>query len=265
VKKPTLEQWLAKVRAGDVRAALACGNFVVVEAAARKVEEERLPVAAELVEAFSVRPDPGCRARLAIARALLALEEWDDRVFALGIATHEPSGFDDPSANLRGACAIAYANLHRSDAANACAALLADASPVARLDAARALGACAGTTALLRYKVLIGDSDQDVTAAAIDSLLATGRAEATPFLVELLAVRDVRSELIGLALGGARLAIPEIIGWCKELLALQRQRVGYLAVALTRSAAGDTYLRSIVADGGRLDAEAAKKALATFD
>lgn len=265
MKKPTLEQWLAKVRAGDVRGALGSGNFVVVEAAARKAGEDRLPVATELIEAFSTRPDPGCRARLAIAQALLALDEWDDRVFAIGIATHEPSAFDDPSANLRGACAIAYANLHRSDAAEVCAALLADKSPVARINAARALGACNGAIALLRYKVLIGDGDQDVTAAAIDSLLANGRDEAMPFLVDLLAARDVRSELVGLALGGARLAIPEVIAWCKELLALQRQRVGYLAVALTRSAEGDTYLKSIVADGGKLDAAAAKKALSTFD
>lgn len=265
MKKPTLEQLLAQIRAGDVRAALASGSFVAVEAAAKRAEEDRIACAEELALAFAVRPDSNCRARIAIARAMVALDAWDDRVFTVGIATREASKVDDPSAALRGICAIGYANMYRRDAPEVCAALLADPFPVARQGAAQALAVCPGTVPLLRYKVLIGDADNDVLAACIDALLATGRDEATPFLVGLLAEHDVRSEIIGLALGGARLAVDEVLAWCKALRPLQRQRVGFLAVALTRSEAGNKYLRSIVADGGKLDVAAARQALATFD
>jgi hypothetical protein len=60
----------------------------------QQVAEHRLDdVVGELADAFTrllgddpVKRDPGCRGKLAIVRALHALDHWDDRVFVAGRA-----------------------------------------------------------------------------------------------------------------------------------------------------------------------------------
>src|SRR5688500_8347420 len=77
---------------GKLRAALQVTTGFVVAVAAKLVEEHRLEAAvAELAPAFTrlcehgAKRDPGCRGKLAIARALHALDHWDDDVFVVGL------------------------------------------------------------------------------------------------------------------------------------------------------------------------------------
>ena len=76
---------------------------------------EMLELASELAPAFvrlcerATDRDPGCRAKIAIARALRALDAWEDEVFVRGISLvqQEPvwGGKEDTAAELRAECA----------------------------------------------------------------------------------------------------------------------------------------------------------------
>lgn len=298
-RRPSFEQQLAAVRAGTleaVRAGLASTNGLVIEAAAKRVEDEcsasgarsspawesgwieRVDLVPELVEAFARIPDkerdPGCRGKLAVARALHALDRWDDRVFVTGLSISQLEGAqpaDDTAAALRGICGLAHAHFARPDALDVLAALLADPRVPARIGAAQGLGDCGklGAASLLRYKLLAdGDDreDPDVTAACVEALLATGREACTDFLLALLGTHGQRAEIVALAIGGARLAgaLVPLIAWCDAARPSQRQRVAYLALALLRDDAATAHLLDAIRARSKHDALAAAKALATF-
>jgi len=282
----TLQQRIAELRAldgaapasqGKIRAAVASTAGLLVAAAASLVEEHRLEaVVAELAPAFErlcedpVKRDPGCRGKLAIARALHALDHWEDRVFVAGLTYIQPEGWggEDTAAELRGVCGLAHAHLARGDAIDVLAALLCDRERTARLAAAQALGDAGrpDATALLRFKVLIGDDEPAVLAACLESLFALARDASYGFVVRLLAAHEERAEVAALALGGGRFAAAagELAAWCIGCAPEQRHRIGYLALALLRSEAATAYLIEAIGAHGRLDAVAAARALATF-
>ncbi|HET7502956.1 MAG TPA: hypothetical protein VFK02_18175, partial [Kofleriaceae bacterium] len=153
----TLQQRVADLRALDLAqpssipklaAALGSSTGFVVAAAAKLVEDHLLEaLVPELAPAFErlcedpTKRDPACRGKLAIARALHALDHWDDRVFAAGVTyvQHEGWGHDDTAADLRGACGLAHAHFARADALDVLADLLRDPERVARVAAAQAL------------------------------------------------------------------------------------------------------------------------------
>ena len=282
---PSLEQRLAALRNFDpaapkaleiVRTGLRASIGVVVEAAAKLVGEHRLDaLVPELVDAFArladKERDPGCRGKLAIGHALHALDRWDDRVFVAGLAITQPEGWkpaDDTAAPLRGLCAIAHAHFNRDDALDVLAVVLADPERAARLGAAQGLGDSGkiGATALLRYKVLAGDVEPEVTSTCVESLLALNRGGSIDFLVGLLAAHDERAEIVALALGGARVdaARESLITWCDAARPAQRQRVGYLALALLRDDTATAHVLDAIRTRGKPDALAAARALATF-
>jgi len=282
---PSLEQRLAALRGFDpagpkaldiVRAGLAAPSGVVVEVAARLAGEHRLDaVEPELVAAFVRLPDrerdPGCRGKLAIAKALHDLDRWDDRVFVAGLTIVQLEGArppDDTAAPLRGLCAIAHAHFNREDALDVLAVVLADPERAARLGAAQGLGDSGklGATALLRYKILAGDAEPEVTSTCVESLLALNRGGSVDFLVGLLDAHDERGEIVALALGGARVdgARDALIAWCDAGRPTQRQRVAYLALALLRDDVATAHVLDAIRARGKQDALAAAKALATF-
>ncbi|HEY0478123.1 MAG TPA: hypothetical protein VGD37_11430 [Kofleriaceae bacterium] len=283
---PTSEQRAAELRALDpatpaghdkLRAALRATSGFVVAAAAKLVEDHRLePLAAELAPAFerlcedAVKRDPGCRGKLAIARALHALDHWDDRVFAAGLSHVQREGWgqDDTAAELRGICGLAHAHFARGDALDVLASLLADRERTTRLAAAQAIGDAGrpDATALLRFKVLLGDDEPAVLSACLESLFALARDATGGFVVRLLAAHDERAEVAALALGGARLAtaFDALTGWCLGATPEQRHRIGYLALALLRAEPATEYLLDAIRSHARRDAVAAARALATF-
>lgn len=282
----TVEQQVAALRAldatapaslGKLRTALRSTTGFVVAAAAKLVEDHRLePLVAELAPAFerlcedAVKRDPGCRGKLAIARALHALDHWDDRVFVAGLRHEQREGWgrEDTAGELRGACGLAHAHFARPDALDVIAGLLADRERTTRLAAAQALGDAGRTdaTALLRFKVLIGDDEPAVLSACFEALFALARDASYDFVVERLAGHDERAEAAALALGGARLAaaFEPLTAWCTGAAPEQRHRIGYLALALLRAEPATAYLLDAIRSHGRRDAVAAARALATF-
>jgi len=270
---------LARVRTGDPDAladALRSKSGIVIAAAAKRLQPAD-PLIAELAPAFvrlcedPIKRDPGCRGKIAIARALHDLVQWEDDVFACGVTLvqSEPA-FGPPvdtAAELRGVCGMAYAHFVRADALDVLARLLADAEHRTRAAAAQALGDSGrpDASALLRYKLLIGDADGEVLGTCAESLLALQRDAAVGFLTGLLGGDD-RGEAIVLAFGSARCteARDAIVAWCEQVTAGPRGRVGYLALALLRTDAANAYLLDKIRSGGTTDALAAAKALATF-
>lgn len=282
----TVQQRIAELRALDaaapasrdkIRAAVASPAGLLVAAAASLVEEHRLePIVPELAPAFErlcedpVKRDPGCRGKLAIARALHALDHWEDRVFVAGLTYVQREGWggDDTAAELRGVCGLAHAHFARADALDVLAGLLGDRERTTRLAAAQALGDAGrpDATALLRFKVLLGDEEPQVLAACLESLFALARDASYGFVVRLLAAHDERAEVAALALGQGRFAaaFDELAAWCIGCTPEQRHRIGYLALALLRTEAATAYLLEAIGTHGRVDAVAAARALATF-
>jgi hypothetical protein len=282
----TVQQRVADLRAIDVQApdavdkirgALRSSASALVAAAAELVTEHRLEAAVgELAPAFdrliedAAKRDPGCRAKLAIARALHALDHWDDRVFVVGLRHRQKEGWgqEDTAAELRGVCGLAHAHFMPGEALDVLAELLSDPWRNARIAAAQAIGDTGrpDATALLRFKLLAGDEEPQVLSACLEALFSLAREPSYDFVVRLLAAHDERAEVAALALGGARMAaaLEVLTAWCVGSLPEQRHRVGYLAIALLRTPAATEYLLEAIRSHGRADAVAAARALATF-
>ncbi len=284
-----LDQKLAAMRAMErsteppdeaaVRDALGSRVGILVAAAVRVMATRELPgLRSELPAAFTrlcekpVERDPGCRGKIAIARALHESDTWEDEVFVRGVSLvqEEPvwGGREDTAAELRAECAMAFAHAGREDALDVLADLLADPQRAARAGAAQALGDTGrpDASALLRYKVRIGDPEPEVIAACLDSLLALSPRPGLSFLAELLKEDDDRSGAAALALGQSRLAAatPLLVAWCEDVRDDLRHRVGYVALALLRDEAAFEHLLGRVREAAPPDAIAAAKALATF-
>jgi hypothetical protein len=273
VRKPSkLEQQLAVLHGApspdQVRAALRSKQGLLIAAAVRhSTDSAELPGAFRSLLEDGAKRDPVCRGKVAIVRALHERDEWDD-VFVAGVrcVQKEPAlgGPVDTAGELRGICGIAYAHNRRPDALDVLADLLADPEPVARIAAAQGLGDSGrpDASALLRFKLHIGDAHADVIAGSCESLLAIQREDAVGFVADLL--HGEHDEVAALALAGSRLpeARAPLHAWIERVLPEVRRRVGYLALALTRMAHED--LLEIVRTGDRADAIAAAGALATF-
>src|SRR5262249_31371427 len=155
-----------------------------------------------------IKRDPGCRGKIAIARALHDLDYWHEAVFSRGVrcVQLEPGfgGASDTAGELRAICGMAYAHFARDRALDVRGELLADSDRNARLGAARGLGDAGrpDASALLRYKLLQGGDEPEVLSACCESLLHLG--DAVEFLARLLPGVGDRAEAAALALGGAR-------------------------------------------------------------
>jgi len=288
--RPTVDARLAQLAAMErgeapvdpavARDALGGKVGIVVAAAARLIGAGGLdalidglaPAFARLVD-DGVARDPGCRGKIAIARALEQLDRWDDAVFPVGVrlVQAEPvwGGREDSGAELRAVCAMAYAHAYRPDALDVLADLLADPERMARVGAATALGDAghADATALLRYKVRVGDPEPEVIAACLGSLLTLAPERSLPLVAGLLDERDDdRAAAAALALGESKRpsAVPLLIGWCERTTAPLRARVGYVALAMLRDAAAVDHLLAVVATAGKADAFAAIAALTPY-
>lgn len=280
-----MERHDAVVDVAIVRDALRSKVGVEVAAAARVVAaREVTELVDELVAAFprlverGGERDPLCRGKIAIARAMHALDRWHDDVFVSGVslvqleasfgAPGPPRGYEDTAAEVRAVCALAFAHAYRADALDVLADLLADPQRMARVAAAQALGDAGrpDAAALLRFKLRLGDDEAEVLGACVASLLVLAPRASVPFVIGLLARDDDRSTAAALALGERRVteAAPAMIDWCRALSPATRARAGYVALALLRDDAANAYLVERVVEGARADAIAAGKALATF-
>src|SRR5690242_12109598 len=190
-------------------------NYRVVGKAASLVEEHQLTARMpDLLAAYArflqdaAKRDPNCIAKKAIARALVTLECRDSEFYLEGLryVQLEPvwGGTADTAVDVRGSCAMGLVNSGYVRAVPEIAVLLADKEVRAREAAARAI-ACGyprEAEALLRFKVLIGDTHPEVLSECFTGLLALAPEECMALVASNLSHPDdsVR-DFAALALG----------------------------------------------------------------
>ncbi len=283
-KRPTSSDKVAALRGIDpateagtaaLREALQSTTGLLVAAAAAIVSEHSLgalldDVAAAFDRLCDAKRDPGCRGKIAVLRTLHELDRWDE-VFERGVTyvQREPvyGGAADTAGEVRGICGLAHAHFARGNTPDVLGELLADPERITRVAAAQACrdGGFHGAGGMLRLKILVGDDESEVLAACFEALLALEKDEALPLVVRCMKAGDERAEVAAVALGASRVdATRELIAWAERCVGEQRDRVGYLPLALSRREAATDYLLATIRDGSPRDAVSAANALATF-
>src|SRR5579864_4394182 len=173
-------------------------NHVAAAAATTAERLEAVALAQDLVDAFlelmqePAKRDPGCKALIAIAKALVTMEQDAARVYFLGLRHVQMEGSFGPpvdaAAELRGVCAQGLARMAHPDALQECVTLLVDRETAARAGAVRAIADAGVQEAalLLRLKALVGDPKIEVTAECFTSLLRLAPAPSLAFVANFL-------------------------------------------------------------------------------
>jgi hypothetical protein len=252
----------------------------VAAAAADTVERlEAEALAPELVGSFlewmknPAERDQGCKALTAIAKTLAAMDHPAAQVYMAGIRhVQNEASFGPPvdaAAALRGICAQGLARMSHPDALLECVTLLADPRPAARSGAVRAIsetGQYAGVL-LLRFKALIGDKDEEVTAECFAGLLRLAPAESLEFVASFLHFHpDEISERAALALGESRLAaaLPLLRAAWEGTVQATFRRTLLLAMAMLRQDEAVEFLLTRLAEDSEKSALDALAALALY-
>lgn len=254
-------------------------NHVAAAAAATVERLEAEAVAPELVGSFlewlknPAERDPGCKALTAIARTLAAMDHPAAQVYMSGIRhVQNEASFGPPvdaAAALRGICAQGLARMSHPEALLECVTLLADPEPAARSGAVRAIsetGQYAGVL-LLRFKALIGDKDEEVTAECFAGLLRLAPAESLEFVASFLSSHpDEIAERAALALGESRLAaaFPLLRQAWEASAQATLKRTLLLAIAMLRQDEAVEFLLARLAEDSEKSALDALAALALY-
>jgi HEAT repeat protein len=232
-----------------------------------------LAAAFERFLANPVKTDPGCRAKVEIARALHEMGDDPNGVFLRGIRHRqlEPvyGGREDTAPELRALCALGLVRVGHPDAMVELADLLADPEAAARTGAARAIAYAdeAAGEPLLRLKALAGDPDAGVVSECLGALLSLAPRRSLDFVARFLRHQDVVvQEAAAVALGASRLreALPVLRAWWEATAEVDLRRTALLAIAMLRHEEAIGELLSLVAGGARPDARDAIAALATY-
>ena len=254
-------------------------NHVVAAAASTAEGLEAAGLAQELVDAFLVlmqdpaKRDPGCKALLAIARALAAANEPAAKVYFLGLHHVQMEGSFGPpvdaAAELRGLCAQGLARMLHPDALTECVTLLVDREAAARIGAARAIADCgmAEGVLLLRLKALVGDKSDEVTGECFTGLLRLAPAPSLDFVAKFARTgSDEVAELAVFALGESRqaAAFPLLKTAWEQTAQAERRRALLLAMGMLRTDEAIEFLMSRLNEESERSAADAIRALAIF-
>ncbi len=254
-------------------------NHVAAAAASTAERLEAVALAQALVEAFldlmkdPAKRDPGCEALIAMAKALVAMDEPAAKVFFAGVHHVQMEGSFGPpidaAAPLRGLCAQGLARMGHPDALIECVNLLADKEVPARVGAIRAIaesGDIAGTL-LLRLKTLLGDKEVEVIGECFSGLLRLAPAPSLDFVARFLqsASEEIR-ERAALALGESHLpaAFPLLREAWKQTAQAARRRTLLLSIAMLRLDEAVEFLLPRVAEDREAAAADALAALALY-
>ena len=206
------------------------------------------------------KKDPNCRLRTSRDDLLIR---------GTKVVQMEPGwgGAEDSAAELRGTCVIALANMRHLEASQVAAGLLADKEAGARAGAAAALGVVPSfeATPLLRYKALVGDDDNRVTAEVLGALLSADPEGSVPFVESLLDRDTVTSDAALIALGESRRddALDSLLRFTERVHDNQR-RVAYVSIAIVRSPRALDHLFAQIISGPMEHAVVAVEALGTY-
>lgn len=254
-------------------------SIVVARAAELAGELGSAPLVPEMISAFrrflaDPLKDKGCLAKTAIVEALTRLEHSDADAFLEGIGhvQMEPvwGGQEDTAAWLRGLSAIGLVGCDYPQVLTCLVDLLADREKLARLGAARALGALgrSESSLLLRLKLLHGDPEIEVVSECFHALSSLEpRTEAASFVARFLDSSDEAiAEAAALALGESR--NPQAFDILRRSWERSRarsfRRVLLVAMALLRSGPATDFLISLVSGESAEAARGAISALGPF-
>ncbi|MBY0507776.1 MAG: hypothetical protein K2X03_27940 [Bryobacteraceae bacterium] len=215
-KKPTVEQSLAALHAvrdaeplpvAELRAGLAHATNAVAAKAAAIVAARRAaelaPEVSAAADRFFSKPDPGCAAKIALFKALKALEHNDVEMFQRGLrhVQMEASwgGPFDSAAPLRAVAALAISEcqaLAPRDALRLLIDALPDPEALTRIDILRAIGQVNSleADAVLRTKARLGDAAPEVVGQCLLTIVEREGEAALPFAASFLADRELRIE-----------------------------------------------------------------------
>jgi HEAT repeat protein len=253
-------------------------NLLVEKAASIVHEKELAALVPDVVAAFDryldhPDTDPGCRAKIALARALSALDHRDSDPFERGAAhvQREPvwGKHVDVAGPLRGICvqALIGCTIAPDRLLRLYVDRFADEDKVVRTEVAAALAQLGGieSVLLLRLKALTGDAEAEVVGQCLLSLLDREPEESVAFVARFLdaPTDELRFEAASaLAQARSATALPYLERfWAGEGLStdLRLAIVGALA-ASPRPESAEFLLRIIDENPGRI-AEAAVAAV----
>lgn len=254
-------------------------NHAIAAAATTAERLEAAALAQDLVDAFldlmtaPAKRDPGCKALLEIAKALVAMDQDAARVYFPGLRHVQMEGSFGPpvdaAAELRGVCAQGLARMAHPDALQECVTLLVDRETAARAGAVRAI-ADAGQqegVLLLRLKALVGDSKIEVTAECFAALLRLAPAPSLEFVANFLrSPSEEIAEAAAFALGESRMAaaFPLLRAAWDRIAHAERRRTLLLAAAMLRLDEAVNFLLDRVAEDSEPSAADAIAALALY-
>jgi HEAT repeat protein len=260
--------------------ALRHGSFTVVMRAAEIADASEagrvlpdLEAAFERLLALAASKDPGCLAKLAVAKAMRTIGNAGHELLLRG-ARHiqlEPVWGKpvDTAGNLRGICVTALVEGSYPDAIFDAVRLLADPTPEARRHAVQAVAAAGRVESelLLRMKALHGDEDDSIVADAVAALVRINPERSLDFAAGFLeSPSAVIREETALALGESHLpeAFPILRDAWEAAGGLRAPSELLLAIALHRSEEAFAFLMDIVGSAHPSRALEALGALSIF-
>jgi HEAT repeat protein len=283
-KRPSTEDALAAIHAirqapenYDLKRDLAPllkhkSNHVVAAAASTSERLEATTLAPDLVEAFErlmrdpAKLDPGCKAVIAIAQALVQMDDPAAKVYFAGIRhVQMEASFGPPvdvAAQLRGLCARGLARMGHPEALMECVTLLADPQIPARTGAIRAIGDAGRQEGvlLLRLKALLDDEEAEVTGECFGALLSLDPAPSVEFVAKFLDSPSVGiGEQAALALGESKLpAAFEVLreAWERGGTSDQRRTLLVAIAMLRNDQALEFLLNRLESESGPVAADA---------
>jgi HEAT repeat protein len=251
-------------------------NYVASKAAALVAELGARTLVPDLIDAFDhflqnpIKSDAQCRAKSAIAKALMDLGHDDPGVYLRGMShvQLEPvwGGREDTAATLRGTCALALVNCRLDPVSieKRLVDLLSDAEKTVRIDALRAISQFPDAPLLLRVKAIAGDPFPEVTGQCFASLLDIS-SDDVDFVARFLDTQhgDVCFEAIA-ALGACRKAqgIAALIACWREQLNPELRAAILTSLGASRDATAYEFLLSLMANASFETASAAMTSLA---
>lgn len=256
----------------------------VADLAAERSVREALPVIVERLDRVlkeSPADDVGAAAALSLVKALIVLEAgYEAEEVALRASKHTRwekvmGGSVEVAGGVRGNAAILLAAMGSTQAIRVATELLAEPDqrpprertswPV-RSDAARAMTMIGsdGASAVLRFRLLIGDAEPNVLSDCLAGLLTIERDAAIPLAQQMLDDgRDEYAEAAVLALGNWRdpRAFDQLRSRADRFLSSGSQELYLASIAMTRQPKAIDYLIELATTGNASLKRAAMKAL----
>jgi HEAT repeat protein len=274
-ENPTAEQTITELK----KALIDKDNFVAARAAEMIGEFYLQQLEPTLVKAFDkfmvnpVKTDPGCSAKTAIVETLYRLEAYQADVYLRGIGHRqmEPvwGGQEDTAAKLRGISALGLVRMNYPNVMIPLAHLLADSEADARISAARAIGysGLEEGIALLRFKVLTGDSHPQVICECFGALIKLAPDSNLSFVASFMKTPDMPIvEAAALALGESQLtqAFPFLEAAWEDTFDRELRKTILMSIALLRQEDAIAFLENLIIEGPRMHAQDALEAMKIY-